>query len=217
MPNCVEQELHVVGSKVDVDEFVRTGYLPRNKGQFDNLLDLHRLCPLKRREAKTTYTHDSAVVLVYHRTRTQAHFSMITSSDYPAEFYARLAVHWPTLAFVCSVNEEMGSFGGIVMVLDGEVTNLVEDYGDAGYSRRKQGRRIRSALDTWSEFLTSGRDWRLVADEPWNRKSIPVDAHFDDDFWFYFNDREEMVNFRMKYGGAMPLRRVGGEWKRTRA
>ncbi len=71
-------------------------------------------------------------------------------------------------------------------------------------------------LDTWGEFLTEGRDRRLVAPEVWKRKSIPVDAHFDDDFWFYFRSREEMARFRAKYGGSMPLRRVGGEWRRTR-
>ncbi|MGI9078984.1 MAG: hypothetical protein ACR2G6_16900 [Gemmatimonadaceae bacterium] len=38
--------------------------------------------------------------------------------------------------FVCSVNEDMGFFGGIVMALNGEVTNLVEDYSERGYSRR---------------------------------------------------------------------------------
>jgi hypothetical protein len=110
MPNWVEQNLHVVGSKTDVDAFINAGFLRRNKERFDNLLDLHRLCPLKRREPKTTYTHDSAVVLVHFRTRTQAFFSMITRWDYPAEFYARLAEHWPTLAFACSVNEEMAAF-----------------------------------------------------------------------------------------------------------
>ncbi len=75
-----------------------------------------------------------------YRTRTQAFFSMITSWDYPAEFYARLALHWPTLAFACSVNEEMGSFGGIVIGVNGEATNLVEYYGAAGYSRRMEAR-----------------------------------------------------------------------------
>ncbi|MDQ3419478.1 MAG: hypothetical protein M3541_11970 [Acidobacteriota bacterium] len=62
MPNWVEQNLHVVGSKADVDSFVSAGFVRRTKEQFDNLLDLHRLCPLKRGEPKTTYTHDSAVI-----------------------------------------------------------------------------------------------------------------------------------------------------------
>ena len=217
MPNWVEQNLHVVGSKPDVDAFITAGYLRRTREQFDNLLDLHRICPLKRREPKSTYTHDSAVVLMHYRTKTQAFFGMITSRDYPAEFYARLATHWPALSFICSINEEMGAFGGIVTVMNGEVVNLVEDYDAADYSRRTQARGIRAALKRWDTLvLTPDRNWRMVADEPWERKSMPFDAHFDDDFWFYFRTREEMTKFRARYGGALPLRRVDGEWKRTR-
>ena len=216
MPNWVEQDLHVVGSKADIDRFIQTGFIRRNKDQFDDLLDLCRLCPLKRREPKTTYTHDSAVVLMRYRTRTQAFFGMITSWVYPDEFYARLPLHWPSLGFVCSVNEDMGAFGGIVMVLNGEVTNLVEDYGERGYTRRAHARRIRAAMKRWGDFLDADRDWRLVAHEPWEHRSMPFDAHFDDDFWFYFRSREEMARFRARYGGTMPLRRVGKEWKRTR-
>lgn len=216
MPNWVEQNLHVVGSKADVDRFIATGYSRRSKDQFDNLLDLHRLCPLKSRESRKTYTHDSAVVLMHYRTKTQAFFGMITSWDYPAEFYARLATHWPTLGFICSVNEEMGAFGGVVMGLDGEVVNVVEDYTAAGYRRGAQARRIRPVLKRWGDFITAGRDWRCVAHAPWEHRSMPVDAHFDDDFWLYFADRGEMVRFKERYRTSMPLRRVGKEWKRTR-
>jgi hypothetical protein len=56
---------------------------------------------------------------MHSRARTQAFFGMVTSWDYPAEFYARLAKHWPSLGFICAVNGEMGDFGGIVMALDG--------------------------------------------------------------------------------------------------
>ena len=217
MPNWVEQNLHVIGSKADVDAFIKTGFLPRTKERFDNLLDLHRLCPLKRREPKTTYTHDSAVVLMHFRTKTQAFFAMITSWDYPAEFYARLAVHWPSLSFACTINEESGALGGVVLILNGEVVDLVRDYSEDGYSRRTHRRPIRAALTRWdTEVLSRGRDWRLVAHEPWTRKSMPYDAHFDDDFWFYFRSREEMAKFRARYGGRMPLRRVKGVWKETR-
>jgi hypothetical protein len=216
MPNWVEQTLHVAGRKTDVDRFIKTGFLPRTKGQFDHLLDLHRLCPLERGEPKETYTHDSAVVLERSRTKTQAAFEMITSWDYPARFYARLAVHWPTLAFCCTVNEEMGSFGGLLVVLNGEVTDLVEDYGTAEYSRRAHKRRIRKALDGWGAFLTAGRDWRLVPKEPWVRLSRPFDAHFDEDGWYYFRSRDEMLKFRARYGALAASRRVDGEWRRTR-
>jgi hypothetical protein len=86
----------------------------------------------------------------------------------------------------------------------------------SGYSRRSQTRRIRKALDRWGELLTVRRDWRIFAVDPWEHRSMPFDAHFDGDFWFYFRTREEMAAFRERYGGRMPLRRVGGEWKRTR-
>lgn len=137
MPNWVEQNLHVVGSKADVN---------------------------------------------------RAFFAMITSWDYPAEFYARLAKHWPSLGFICSVNGEMGDFGGIVRALGGEAVNMVRDYGD----------------------------WRLFAHSPWEHRSMPVDAHFDDDLWFYFRTREEMAGFRARYRTSIPLRRIEKKWKRTR-
>ena len=108
MPNWVEQDLHVVGAKTDVDRFIRTGLIRRKAGEIDNVLDFERLCPLKRGDRKDTYTHPSGVILSHSRTRTQANFSIITSYDYPAEFYARLRFHWPKLAFVCSINEDMG-------------------------------------------------------------------------------------------------------------
>ena len=56
----------------------------------------------------------------------------------------------------------MGNFGGIVMVLNGEVTNLVEDYSEGGYSRGAHARRIRAAMKRWGDFLDAERDWRLV-------------------------------------------------------
>ena len=37
MPNWVEQNLHVVGSKPDVDAFITAGYLRRTRDQFDTL------------------------------------------------------------------------------------------------------------------------------------------------------------------------------------
>jgi hypothetical protein len=216
MANWVDQHLHVVGSKTDIDRFIGAGFRRKNREQFDNVLDLHALCPLKRTEAKEVYTHDSAVVLMHYQTRTQAFFGLTTSWDYPAEFYARLAQHWPTLAFACSINEDMGSFGGVIVATDGALTNLVEHYGVEGYSRQRHARQIRRALDRWRGLLSEGRDWRIVAMTPWEHRSMPFDAHFDDDFWFYFRTREEMAAFRARYGGRMPLRRVRGEWKRTR-
>jgi hypothetical protein len=216
MPNWVEQDLHVVGSKANIDRFIETGFRRKNKEQFDNLPDLRALCPLKRGEPKEVYTHDTAVILLHYRTRTQAFFSMITSWDYPAQFYAGLPQHWPTLSFVCSVNEDMGSFGGLILAANGEATDLVVAYSADGYNRRTHARQIRKMLAEWGRVLIDGRDWRIVAQAPWKHRSMPFDALFDDDFRFYFRTREEMAAFRTRYGGRMPLRRVGEEWRRTR-
>ena len=215
MPNWVEQDLHVVGNKADVDQFIRTGFVRRHPGEFDDVLDFMRLCPLGRRERKDTYTHPSGVVLTYCRTKTQAMFSMITSWDYPAEFYARLAKHWPALGFVCSVNGEMGDFGGVLMALDGEVVNLVRDY-DVDYNRRTHGREIHALLKRWGTFLTADRTWRLMPETAWRHGSMPFDAHFDGDFWFFFRTREEMAAFRNRDRTSRALGLVDGKWKRLR-
>lgn len=215
MPNQTEQDLHVVGPKAEIDRFIRTGFTRRGPRQFDDLLHFRRLCPLKRGEPKSTYTDDTGVVLGHFRTRTQAMFSMITSWDYPAAFYARLARRWPTLAFACSVNGEMGDFGGIVLVRNGITENLVRDY-DAEYERRTHKRQIARALHGWMAFLAEGRDFRLMPDAAWKQRSMPFDAHFDGDFWFYFRSREDMVAFKCRHKSAWTMRRTGTEWKRMR-
>jgi len=215
MPNWTEQTLHVVGPKVELDCFIRTGYTRKSREQFDNLLHFDRLCPLKRGEPESTYTHDSGVVLIHFRTRTQASFSMITSWDYPAEFYARLAKRWPTLSFACSVNGEMGDFGGMIVSIEGKTVNLVRDY-DGDYVRRQHARQIARALGDWEGFLTRGRDYRLVADEPWNHRSLACDAHFDDDFWFYFSNREDVARFRARYKSRLVMRRDEDGWRTAR-
>lgn len=215
MPNWTEQTLHLVGPTVELDRFIRVGYTRKGREQFDNLLHFDRLCPLKRGEAKDTYTHDSGVVLIHFRTRTQALFSMITSWDYPAEFYARLAKHWPTLSFVCAVNGEMGDFGGIIMSIEGRTVNLVRDYDD-DYVRRPHARQIARALREWGTFLTRGRDYRLLADEPWNHPSLHCDAHFDDDLWFYFSSREDVARFRARYKSRFVMRRTEDGWRKVR-
>lgn len=149
-----------------------------------------------------------------YRTRTQACFVLHSAWSYPLAFYERLAHFWPTLTFMSSVNEDMGTYGGVVLVMDGEVTDLVKDY-NTDYDRRTHRRQVRKAIDTWGEAVTAGYDWRLIAHEPWTHTSMPFDARFDDDFWFFFRTRDEMLGFRARYGGRMTLRRVGKEWKRT--
>ena len=215
MPNETQNDLHIVGPKTEIDRFIRIGFTRRGPRQFDDLLRFTRLCPLKRGEPKSTYTHDTGVVLGHFRTRTQAMFLMITSWDYPAAFYARLASHWSTLAFACSVNGEMGDFGGILLVRNGITENLVRDY-DTDYDRRTHKRQIAHALRGWMAFLTEGRDFRLMPDAAWKHRSMPFDAHFDGDFWFYFHTREEMVAFRHRYRSAWTMRRRDGEWRRAR-
>jgi hypothetical protein len=215
MPNWVEQDLHIVGAKPSVDQFIRNGFKRRRRGELDDVLDFTRLCPLKR-GARKVYTHPTGVVLTYFRTRTQANFSMITSWAYPAEFYARLPKYWPSLSFVCAVNEDMGQFGGIIMVLDGEVINLVRDY-DASYSKRAHSQVIRAVLKRWGLFLVEGRPWRVVPNAARKHGSMPFDAHFDGDFWFYFRTRKEVAQFRERYKSKWVLRRTADGWRRARS
>ena len=215
MPNWTEQQLHVVGTKADIDRFMRAGYTRRSKGEFDNLLHFDVLCPPERRAEQREEPADSGVVLMHWRTRTQACFDMINAWDYPADFYAALAVEWPTLTFACTISGEMGDFGGIVMQVGGKYVDLVEDF-DGYYDRRAHMRTCTSALKRWMAFLTSGRDWRVTPDRAWELGSLPVDAHFDGNVWFYFSSREEMAAFRARYRCSKAQRRVDGEWKRTR-
>jgi len=216
MPNWVEQDLHVIGRPGEVTRFIGTGFIRRGPDQLDDVLDFVRLCPLTRRDRKDTYTHRSGVVLTHLRTRTQARFSMITSWEYPAEFYARLGKHWPGLDFICSINEETGQFGGILVVQHGEVCDLVRDYG-AEYDRRAHGREVRALLKRCQSFLTDGRPWRLRPRRAWRYRSLPFDAHFDDGFWFYFRTREELVRFKARFPSSQVMCWRDGQWRPARA
>jgi hypothetical protein len=216
MPNWTEQTLHVVGPTSEIDRFIRTGFTRRGRDQFDDLLHFTRLCPPNKREPKSTDTHDSGVILQHYRTRTQAMFEMITSWNYPAEFYARLGTHWPRLAFVCSVNGEMGDFGGVIVTVDGRTQNLVRNY-EIGYNRRTHAREIGTLLrGRWMEILQGDRPCRLMPKEPWLLKSMPFDAHFDDDFWFYFRTMDELAAFKARYPSSLVMRRTGETWHTAR-
>ena len=216
MPNWVDQDLHVVGPRSEIDRFIRVGRVPRKRGESFSVLDFTRLCPLKPRERKDTYKQYGAAVLSHFRTRTQALFSIDTAWDYPAAFYARLPKHWPQLSFISAINEDMGQFGGIVMVHQDEVVDLVRDY-DRKYSRRQHAREIEKILRRWGIWLTDGRDWRLIPHEAWKHGSMPFDAHFDDDFWFYFKTRDELARFKARYKASHVMRREGDIWVRARA
>jgi hypothetical protein len=215
MPNWVFQDLHVVGSPETLDRFIERGFTRKAAGEIDDLLHFTRLCPLKRGDGKRTYSHDSGVVLRHFRTRTQVLFSMMTSWNYPAEFYSRLPKHWPELSFVCTVNEDMEQFGGIVMGLEGTAVDLVRKYDDC-YDPRAHRREVRAALRDWFRFLTDGRDWRLMADTG-RRRSVPFDAHFDDDERFYFRSREDLARFKQKIKSGAVMKRTGKMWRGARA
>ena len=94
-------------------------------------------------------------------------------------FYKRLPIDWPDLAFGGAVNGEMGDFGGVLMALDGEFVDVVRDYGVAGYERRKHAREGRRVMTRWTHFLIKGREWRVLAYDAWEHRSMLVDAHFD--------------------------------------
>jgi hypothetical protein len=202
-------------SETAVDRFVRTGFVRARKRRSDDVIDFRRVCPLGRRDPKDTYTHESGVVVSSFRTRTQALFSFITSWDYPAAFYERLPRHWPDLSFFCSVNEDMGSFGGVIAVVGGQVHNLVHDY-DVDYDRRQHARDVRALLKRWEAHAFGGRDWKLVALAAWEHRYMPFDAQFDDLFWFFFRTREEMAAFRNRYRTRYVMRPVNGQWQRTK-
>jgi len=91
-----------------------------------------------------------------------------------------------------------------------------KEHHDADYNRRTHKRQIARALRGWMAFLTEGRDFRLMPDAAWKHRSMPFDAHFDGDFWFYFRSRAEMTAFRVRYKSAWTMRRTGREWKRVR-
>ncbi|AMY08716.1 hypothetical protein LuPra_01920 [Luteitalea pratensis] len=219
MPNWTEQQLHVVGTKADIDEFMRAGYTRRGKDETDNLLHFDVLCPPERRAEQRDEQSDerieSGVVLIHFRTRTQAHFEIITAWVYPADFYAAMAAEWPTLSFACTVAGEMGDFGGLVLYVGGKFDNIVEDFHHP-YDRRGHLRKVRAALKRWMAFLTSGRDCRVMPHHAWDLGSMPMNVHFDGNSWFYFSSREDMATFRKRYRCHHPERRVDGEWKRTR-
>ena len=76
----------------------------------------------------------------------------MTGSVIRFAFAARKPVDWSSLGFVGSVNEDMGAFGCIVVVLKGAVINSVEDYG-GWLHPLGPARWIRAATKRWDDFL----------------------------------------------------------------
>ena len=213
MANWVDQDLHVVGRKTDIDRFIRTGVRRQRGG--DEVLRLHKLCPPRGGVKRDPYQPAEAIVLNRLRTRTQALFSMQTRNVLPETFYQALPKRWPELSFAAGVNEEMGNFGGVVIVLGGKVTNLVLDYGP-DYDRRSHAREVRRIMKAWGDWLTLERPWSVDPKTAVEPGSLPFDAHFDDDFRFFLRTREEAAAFRARFGGGRVMRRVEGKWRRAR-
>lgn len=215
MPNWTKQQLHVIGKKADIDRFMRVGYTRSHRGEPDDILHFDVICPPKLSPEDRGHEIESGVVLTHWRTNNQACFSLITAWDYPADFYAAIATEWPTLSYCCSVNGEMGDFGGLLMCLDGEFVNQVCDF-DGTYDRRAHMRAARASLKRWMAFLTHDRGWRVMPHRAWQEGAMRADAHFDGDFWFYFRSPEAMATFRERYRCHHAQRRADGAWKRTR-
>jgi hypothetical protein len=212
MPNWVDQELHIVGPKADIDKFVRVGFRRAERDWVDHLR-LTALCPIPRRQ-RTSDTHLSAWVLMRCRTRTEVLFTIRTRYTHPADFYQRLPKYWPRLTVFASVNEELGQAGGVVVVMDGQVQDLVRDY-DTDYDRRQHTREVRVALKGLDAFLLDRRPWRIAPWAPWEHRYIPFDAWFGEDWWFYFRTLKEMAEFSARYRCRYPMRLVNGKWRRT--
>ena len=92
------------------------------------------------------------------------------------------------------------------------------DHIDAAINAAKIGPAIESLMgdgarrDRMHHALRS----KAMPDAAWTHRSMPFDAHFDDDFWFYFRSRDEMTRFKARYKSTWAMQRVNGEWKRTR-
>jgi hypothetical protein len=213
MPNWLDHELHVVGPKADIDRFVRVGFRRAGGRTGVDSLRLTTLCPIPRAE-RTSETRESAWVLLYCRTRTEAQFAMRTRYTHAVEFYQRLPKYWPRLTVFASVNEELDQAGGVVVVMNGQVHDLVRDY-DADYDVRRHGKEVRAVLKRLNAFLGDGRPWRILPHHAWKNRYMPFDAWFAEDLWFYFRTREEMAVFAARYRSRSPMRFVDGEWRRT--
>jgi hypothetical protein len=98
----------------------------------------------------------------------------------------------------------MGNFGGAVMVLDGQVTDLVSGYG-GDYARATHARAIRRLAKRWGAFLTNEREWCVVPKKAVEPGSLPFDAHFDDNLWFFFSTAAGGESRREAPAGRVPV------------
>ena len=166
MPNWVDQELAVFGPTKDIERFCAlavTGNFRRDHTLDDEpTFRFDLACPIAPGEAEAcAEEHTAAVMFRYLRTQVFAHVEMQSSWDYPRHFYAvRMARDWPSLQFICAINEDMGSFGGLVARIGDEVIDLVADY-EAPYDRRSHRRQMRKVQKRWAELVDADRPWRV--------------------------------------------------------
>lgn len=166
MPNWVDQEFEVLGPADDMARFCAlaiTGNFRRDHTLDDEpTFRFDLACPIaKGDEAACEEEHTSAVLFRCLRTQVFLHVEMQSSWDFPRHFYAvRMARDWPSLQFICAINEDMGSFGGLVARLGGERIDLVEDY-EAGYDRRTHRARMRRVQKRWADARDGDRPWRV--------------------------------------------------------
>lgn len=206
MPNWISMELDVVGSPAELDRFVAAAHTRRRRGGNGATFWFHRASPPGPQDRYETDDCENAMALLYLRTKTQARFSLNAAWYFPERFFHRTRRHWPALSFMCAVNHEAGTYGGLVACVGGEYRNQVQYQGDEK-ATNYQKRVISGLQKRWQAAIIARRPWVLFPESPWDFGFIPFDATFDDDFMFYFRTREEMAAFRKRYRVKRAARR----------
>jgi hypothetical protein len=88
----------------------------------------------------------------------------------------RLAIHWPALGFVCSVNGEMGDFSSIIVTLEGQTRDL-------------HSRQIAQVLRKWATGPASDRPVQIGSGCSLESSGDAFRCALRRDFWFYFRTR----------------------------
>jgi hypothetical protein len=186
MANWVTQDFHVHGKPADLQRFRRALLAPVRSGSrrlSDGVLYVARMFP----DADPDATSEEAVCVDWcQRSRCQLNYAFQTKFAYHDPFFRELAANWPELSFVVAVNDEMGTFGGIILGLDGRLEELVEDYNTA-YNRRSHAQRCRHALRRWFARLREGRDWMVGGSV---QPTPDLDATFNDEGRLFFRSAE---------------------------
>jgi hypothetical protein len=210
MPNWVEQDLEIVGPKPDLDLFLKkTLLVPKSVAERERyggpMFRFARACRPSKRERPNLVCDADA--FVHFRTDIQCFVAFSTAWDYPRWLYRALAKQWPTLSFVCAVNEDMGQFGGVIVGLEGKCIDEVRDYRP-DYRRSEHGRAIRPLLTMWRRVIRRGRRWTVTISKPWKHAAYDADATFNDEGFFYFRTEAEARAFAKTYRGKLVPRRT---------